>query len=145
MKRLYLLGISLLAVSACAPQTPPPPAAPTSVAQPVGAPPGGSPDNTTIAFDGAYDGGFIQNMSAGRTTAECPDLRVAPALTIRNGLAQFQIANATFRGYVTPQGGLTMQSERGQTFQGQIDPYFVLKGRAAGYCVYEASWQRTKR
>ena len=121
MKQSLLLGISLLAVAACAPQAPPPPAAPTSMAQPVGAPPGGSPSNTTIAFDGVYDGGFIQNMSTGRTTAECPDLRVAPALTIRNGLAQFQAANMTFQGYVTPQGGLTMQSERGQTFGQQAE------------------------
>jgi hypothetical protein len=84
-------------------------------------------------------------MSAGRTTLECPDYRVAPALTIRNGVAQFQTANLKFQGYVTPQGALTMQAERGQTFQGQIDPYFVLKGRVTGNCVYDASWQRTKR
>src|SRR5208337_4956140 len=99
MKQLFLLGISLLALSACAPQSSPPPAAgPTSVAQQVGAPPAASSANTTIAFDGAYTGGFIQNMSAGRTTSDCPDLRVAPSLTIRSGLAQFQFADLTFQG-----------------------------------------------
>ena len=46
MKQLVLLGVSLLAISACAPQAPPPPA---SVAQPVGTAPG-SPTNTTAAF-----------------------------------------------------------------------------------------------
>lgn len=147
MKQLFLVGISLLAVSACVPQpSPPPAAAPTSIAQPAGYP-AGSPTNTTNAFDGAYDGGFIQNTSAGSTTLQCPDLRVAPALTIRNGLAQFQTANGTFQGYVTPQGALTMQSERGITFQGQIDPYFALTGRAQGptsACVYDASWKRSK-
>jgi hypothetical protein len=148
MKRLSLVGISLLAVSACAPQASPPPA---SVAQPAGYP-AGSPTNTTIAFDGAYDGGFIQNMSAGTTTADCPDFRVAPALTIRNGLAQFRTANATFQGYVTPQGALAMQGERGQIFQGQIDPYYTLRGqaqvsslRAQGpTCAYDATWKRSK-
>jgi hypothetical protein len=145
MKQLLLLGISLVAISACAPQpTPPPVAAPASLAQPVGSP-GGSPNNTTNAFDGAYDGSFVQNASAGRTTLECPDIRVAPALTIRNGLAQFQAANSTFRGYVTPQGALTLQSERGQIFQGQIDPYFVLRGQATGpNCAYNGSWKRSK-
>lgn len=152
MKRLYLLGISLLAVSACAPQPSPPPAvSPTSLAQPAGYP-AGSPTNTTSAFDGAYDGGFIQNLSAGRTTADCPDFRVAPALTIRNGLAQFRTANATFQGYVAPQGALAMQGERGQTFQGQIDPYYTLTGQAQVFslraqgptCVYDATWKRSK-
>ena len=84
-------------------------------------------------------------MSAGSTTLDCPNYRVAPALTIRNGLAQFQTGAGTFQGYVTPQGGLTMQSERGQTFQGQIDPYYVVTGRATGpSCIYDASWKRSK-
>ena len=145
MKRFYLFGISLLAVSACAPQAAPPPsAAPASAAQQVAAP-AGSPSNTTRAFDGAYDGSFIQNVSAGRTTVDCPNYRVAPALTIRNGLAQFQTAGGSYQGYVTPQGALTMQGERGQTFEGQIDPYYVVTGRATvPNCIYDASWKRSK-
>ena len=143
MKQLLLLGVSLIAVSACAMQQPSNPP-PTTMAQPVGAPVGSS-TNTTNAFDGAYDGNFIHNMSVGRTNVECPDLRIAPALTIRNGLAQFQGANGTFQGYVTPQGAVTMQSAHGDTFQGQIDPYFVLTGRATGpLCTYDTSWKRSK-
>jgi hypothetical protein len=68
-------------------------------------------------------------------------------LTIRNGFVQFQAATLTsgltFQGYVNPQGGLSMISQQGQTFQGQFDPNFVLTGRATGpNCVYEASWSR---
>jgi hypothetical protein len=149
MKQLVLLGISLLAVSACTPQSAPPPSAapapaPASLAQQASAP-AGSPSNTTRAFDGAYDGSFVQNMSAGRTTLDCPNYRVAPALTIRNGLAQFQTGAGAFQGYVTPQGALTMQGERGQVFQGQIDPYYVVTGQATGpNCIYDASWKRSK-
>lgn len=145
MKQLLLLGVSLFAVSACAPQPyPPPPASQASMAQQV-AYAAGSPSNTTRAFDGAYDGNFVQNMSAGRTTLDCPNMGVAPALIIRNGLAQVQTSVGTFQGYVTPQGALAMQSDHGQTFQGQIDPYFVLTGRTTGpNCVYDASWKRSK-
>jgi len=53
MKQFLLLGISILAVSACAPQAPPPPAAAVSAAQ--SAP--GSPTNTTTSFDGIYTQG----------------------------------------------------------------------------------------
>jgi hypothetical protein len=75
---------------------------------------------------------------------DCPDLKVAPALTIRNGLAQFNTVKGAFQGYVTPQGVLAMQAERGQTFQGQIDSYYVITGRTTGDCVYEASWKRSR-
>ena len=143
MKQL-LLGIPLLAISACTPQ-PSQPAGPTTspAVQQVGYP-AGSPSNTTPAFDGAYDGQFINNLSVGKTTLECPNLSVAPALQIRNGLAQFKAVVGTFQGYITPQGALTMQGERGQTFQGQIDPYYVLTGRVTGNCIYDTSWKRSK-
>ena len=136
MKQLFLLGISLLAVSACAPQQPPPPttAAPGYAA--------GSPSATTTFYDGTYDGSFAQNMSAGGNTAQCPNYRVAPALTIRNGAARFAALDLDFQGYVTAQGQLNMQAPTGQTFQGQIDPYYVLRGRVNGNCVYDATWQR---
>ena len=134
MKRLLLLGVSLIAVSACVPQAPPPPA----VAQPA-ASSVGSPANTTKAFDGDYDGAYAKNMTPG-----CPDLTVAPfGLVIRNGFAQFQGAGLTFQGYVNPQGALSMVSQGGQTFQGQIDPNFVLTGQAAGpNCTYNLAWRR---
>jgi hypothetical protein len=143
MKQLYLLGISLLALSACAPQTPPPPAAPASAAQP--AP--GSPTNTTTIFDGEYTEGVIQNASTGKSLSECPNVAVGAPVIIRKGLAQLQInngrVNSTFQGYVSPDGTLAMQSEIGQTFQGQIDSNYVLRGRTVGNCVYDAAWKRT--
>src|SRR5262249_56709409 len=105
MKQLLLLGVSLLAVSACAPQPPPQPAAPAPLAQPAAYPPG-SPPNTTTAFDGTYDGNFVQQISAGSPNAQCPNYRVAPALTIHNGAARFAALNLDFQGYVTPQGEL---------------------------------------
>ena len=140
MKQLFLLSVSLFAISACVPQPAPPPPA---VAQPAGAPATGSPANTTRAFDGYYGNAFARNVTPG-----CPDFVTGNALTIRNGLATFYsgvLATGTlnFQGYVTPQGQLTMVSQQGQTFQGQINPNFVLTGRATGpNCVYDASWSR---
>ena len=145
MKQFLLLGISILAVSACAPQAPPPPAAAVSAAQ--SAP--GSPTNTTTSFDGIYTQGVIQNASAsaGKSLSECPNLVVPQAVTIRKGLAQLQVnngrVNSTFQGYVSPDGTLAMQSEIGQTFQGQIDPNYVLRARTVGSCVYDGAWKRT--
>ena len=149
VKQLYLLGISLLAVSACVPQVPQP-AAPPLAATGLAA---GSPTNTTTAFDGYYGHAVARGVSPG-----CPDFVTGRDLTIRNGLATFQAeAPATgtgipatgtlnFQGYVNPQGGLAMVSQTGgQTFQGQIDPNFVLTGRAAGpNCLYDASWNRIR-
>jgi hypothetical protein len=136
MKRLFLLSVSLIAVSACAMQQPPPP--PPAAAQPA-ASSVGSQANTTRAFDGDYGSANAKNMTPG-----CPDLTVAPfGLVIRNGFGQFQGAGLTFQGYVNPQGALSMVSQGGQTFQGQIDPNFVLKGHAAGpNCAYDLTWHR---
>ena len=134
MKQLFLLGISLIAVSACAPQPPPPAAA---------APPGyaaASPTAATTFFDGTYVGSFTQNLSA--SGSGCPNFNVAPALTINNGVARFAALDITYQGYVTPQGDVTMQSSAGQTLTGHIDPYFKLTGQTTGRCVYDAVWQR---
>src|SRR6516162_10502257 len=136
MKRLFLLGLSGLAIAACAPQQPPPPTAtmpPPSYAA-------GSPPATTTFYDGTYIGSFTQNMSA--SGSGCPNFPVAPALTIRNGVAQFAALDLTYQGYVTPQGEVRMQTPEGRTFVGQIDPYYVLTGQTTGSCVYNASWQR---
>ena len=141
MRQLFLLGISVLAVSACTPQPSPPPVVATPAAQQVGYP-AGSPANTTTVFDGTYQGSFVQQITAGSPNAQCPNYRVAPALTISNGAARFAALDLTFQGYVTPQGGLVMQSSGGQTFQGQIDPSFVLTGRVIGNCVYDATWRK---
>ena len=135
MKRSFLLCVSGLAVAACAPQPPPPPA-------PVAAPGGyvASPGSTTTFFDGTYEGNFAQNVSA--PGSQCPNYRVAPVLTISNGVARFAALDLNFQGYVTSQGELRMQAPTGQTFVGQIDPYYVLRGRVSGNCVYDATWQR---
>jgi hypothetical protein len=136
MKQLFLLGISLIAVSACTPQPSPPATAPppTAAAAP------GSPTATTTFYDGVYIGSFTQNQSA--SGSGCPNFPVAPALTIHNGVAQFAALDLTYQGYVTPQGDVNMQTPAGQTFVGHIDPYGKLIGRTTGRCVYDASWQR---
>ena len=81
MKQFLLLGISILAVSACAPQAPQPPAAPASAAQPGGSA-AGSPTNTTTIFDGEYTQGVVQNASAsaGKSLSECPKERLNKGL-----------------------------------------------------------------
>ena len=134
MKQLSLLGISLLAVSACAPQPGPPPtaAAPGYAA--------GSPPAPTTFYDGTYVGSFTQNLSA--SGSGCPNFPVAPALTIRNGVARFAALDLEYQGYVTPQGDVTMQTPAGQTLTGHIDPYYKLTGQTTGRCVYNAAWQR---
>jgi hypothetical protein len=139
VKQLLSALSLLLAVAACAPPEPPPPAAP--------GPPGNAaaPSGyTSTYYDGTYTGQLVQNVS-GVTTGQCPKFNVAPALTIKNGVARFAALDLTFQGYVTSQGGVTMQSAGGQTFYGQIDPYFQLRGRVIGNCVYDATWQRYQK
>jgi len=150
MKQLFLLGISLLAVSACAPPSPPPAVAgqaitPVSYAS-------GSSANTTRAFDGTFTGLAVRNVAGGSITpgastasVNCPNYTASslPPVTISNGLAQFQAIGLTFQGYVTPQGGLAMSSGVGQTFQGQIDSRNVLSGQVLGRCAYDLSWQKS--
>jgi hypothetical protein len=139
MRQLFLLGISLIAVSACAPQPPPPSAA----AAPPPTAPGslaGSPTATTTSYDGVYFGSFTQNQSA--SASGCPNFAVAPALTIHNGVARLAALDLAYHGYVTPQGDVNMQTPAGQTFVGHIDPYGKLIGRTTGRCIYDASWQR---
>ena len=135
MKRALLFGVSVLAVAACAPQQPPPPnaAAPPSYAA-------ASPPATTTYYDGTYIGSFTQNQSA--SGSGCPNFPVAPALTIRNGVARFAALDLEYQGYVTPQGDVTMQTPAGQTLTGHIDPYYKLTGQTTGRCVYNAIWQR---
>jgi hypothetical protein len=137
MKQLFVMGVSLLAMSACAPQAappPPPPAAAASYAL-------GSAANTTNAFDGDYGRVVVRQVSPG-----CADPNFSNVtLTIRNGLAQAQGLGLTFQGYVTPQGALAMQSDRGQTFQGQIGANYVLTGRGQGpNCVWDVAWNRNR-
>ena len=70
MRRFFLLSVPVLAIAACAPQQPPPPTTAATEGQP----------QTTTYFDGTYNGSFAQNVSA--AGSNCPNFRVAPALTI---------------------------------------------------------------
>jgi hypothetical protein len=133
MKRFPLLAPFVLAVAACAPPEAPPPA-------PAVAPGYGAAFPATTYYDGTYNGSFVRNVSAPGLL--CPDYTVAPVLTIENGVARFAALNLQFQGYVTQNGELRMQSPTGQTFVGQIDPYYVLRGQVAGNCVYNATWVR---
>ena len=148
MKYPFLLCVIITAIAACATQQPTPPATaggpitPTSYAA-------GSAANTTTAFDGTWIGGAVSNMSAGSAlpaggegVSSCPNY-AAPNLTISNGLAQLDVINVSFQGYVTPQGALAMRTGAGQRFEGQIDAQNVLRGRVIGACVYDAMWRRS--
>jgi hypothetical protein len=128
MRQSFLLGISLLAVSVCAPQP---------------APAQNNPPPTTTYYDGSYVGEFVQTTPR-RADVPCPDIRIAPALTIRNGVANFAALDLTFQGYVTPDGAVSMRSEGGQTFQGQFDAYYQLRGQVVGRCVYDATWHKQR-
>ena len=148
MKRSFLLYLSILAIIGCAQQQPAPPATATGPITPTSYV-AGSAANTTTAFDGTWTGGLVHNMSAGSAlpgagegSASCPNY-AAPPLTISNGLAQFDVQNIRFQGYVTPQGALAMRTGVGQKFEGQIDAQNVLKGRVIGACVYDATWHKS--
>jgi hypothetical protein len=140
MKALFLTAISLFAIAACTEQA----AGPTTVA--------GSAANTTTAFDGTYRGISIRADSgvgsglklADPYTTGCQPFTAPPAMTITNGLAQFQAVGATFSGYVTPQGNLTMDSGRGATVSVTFDPQTrVFRGQANSVnCRYDVAWQK---
>jgi hypothetical protein len=134
MKQVLLVGMSLLAISVFA-------SPPEALAQQ------GSQTNTTTYYDGQYAGDLTAiTPPAGGNIADCPNVKVAPALTIRDGLAKFSVSDIIFQGYVTTDGFLYMRAPTGQTFVGQFDPYYGLRGRVTGKCFYDASWTKyTKR
>jgi hypothetical protein len=148
MKRSFLLYLPIFAIIGCAQQQPAPSAAATGPITPTSYA-AGSAGNTTTAFDGTWTGGPVVNMSAGSAlpgggegSSRCPHYD-APPLTISNGLAQFDVQNIRFQGYVTPQGALAMRTGVGQRFEGQIDAQNILRGRVIGACVYDATWQKS--
>ena len=149
MKPPIFLFASVLAIGGCVPQAPPP-ATPAATAVTPAAYAAGSSANTTTAFDGTWAGGPIRNMSAAGTTLRapgdapnCPNYTTAPPLTISGGLAQLDVINVRFQGYVTPQGALVMRTGVGQRFEGQIDAQNQLAGRVTGGCLYDATWKRS--
>ena len=149
MKALLLAYMALFAVVACTPQASTPS---TTGAVPALTPASyaaGSAANTTTAFDGTYTGVSTQNISKGNTLAVaggnapivCQDYGVPPPLTIHNGLAQFELLNYTFQGYVTPQGHLKMNA--GQVVEGQIDNQGFFRAQGVGACAYNATWRKS--
>ena len=74
----------------------------------------------------------------------CPDLGRIPYLAISNNLALLQTQTLQFQGRVTPEGKLSMVSNSSQqTFEGQIDPHFVLNATISGpNCTYNITWTR---
>ena len=149
MRQSVLVGISLLALAACAPQPSPLALWPEPLRPAVYA--AGSPSDTTSAFDGTYASPGPQTISKpdGREVARgnapiyCPDLGPLPPVTIHNGLAQFQTLDYTFQGYVTRQGRLKMDSVFGQTIDGEIDNEGVFRAQGLGGCAYAATWRRS--
>jgi hypothetical protein len=149
MKALFLTSISLFAMAACTPQAPPTASGgslsgPTSV--------GGLASNTTSAFDGTYrglsirgDSGASPGLQAADPSTGCQPFVVPPPMTVTNGLAQFQAVGATFAGYVTPQGNLTMDSGRGGIVTVNFDPQTrIFRGQANSInCRYDVAWQKT--
>ena len=146
MKQSVLAGLSILALAACTSQPSSQvaqPTLPTSYA-------GGSPINTTSAFDGTYTFVSIQNISQqnelevarGNAPRTCPNHSNMPPVTIHDGLAQFQLLNYTFQGYVTPQGHLKMESGYNQVIEGEISNQGIFNARGLGACDYNATWRR---
>jgi hypothetical protein len=116
MKQVFAVGFLVLAVSACTPQSPP----------------------RTTAFDGYYEKPVVTGKSQG-----CPDLGPLPYVSIGSGYAVFHAPTFFFQGQVTPEGTLSMRTTTGLTFDGQIDPQFVLTANVSGpNCSYHITWTR---
>jgi hypothetical protein len=134
VKGHLLAGMALFAVVACAQQPSTPPttgAAPALIAASYAA---GSAANTTTSFDATYTPGP-------ESSSNCANYK-ASTMVISNGLAQFDLSNMRFQGYVTPQGSLAMRTAAGQSFAGQVNSQGVITGRVVGPCAYDGSWIR---
>jgi len=145
MKGVALAYLSVFALVACAPPGTPPAVGAASGLTPTSYA-GGTAANTTTAFDGPYSFSGEeyeprQRFGFRRGFVDCPNYTASP-LIISTGLAQFDVLNIRFQGYVTPQGSLEMRTGVGQHFEGRINPQRVITGRMIGTCVYDASWQK---
>ncbi len=132
MKQLFLVGISLLVVATCA-------SPPNAAAQEASA------TNTTNYYDGKYVGNFVTITHPTGNTSECPVFNVAPALTIKNGTAQFSASNIMFHGYVTPQGELIMHSDTGPNLCRTIRSLLCTQRSGNREMFYDASWEKYKK
>ena len=73
---------------------------------------------------------ITRNLLSLRKVRDAPIWIPYHFLSISNGLAKFQaLPSFYFQGNVTPQGTMSMRSSGGQTFEGQIDPHFVLDAK----------------
>lgn len=149
MKGLFPTYMALFVmVAACTPQPSQPSASGAAPAPTPASYVAGSAANTTTAFDGTYSSESVRNVTQGSALpaggegfTACPNYTASP-LVISNGLAQFDVLNIRFQGYVTPQGSLTMRTGVGQRFEGQVNPQGVTV-RVIGACAYEASWRKS--
>ena len=123
MKALVLASVSasVFTLIACTPPATPPAVGAAAAPTPANYA-AGSAANTTTVFDGTYSFSGVQNMSKGSAlpgpgegSSNCPNYTASPLL-ISNGLAQFDVLNVRFQGYVTPQGLLEMRTGVGQRF-----------------------------
>src|SRR3954471_4873440 len=67
---------------------------------------------------------------------------VPEPLTILNGVARAGAADNPMEGTVTPQGVLTMRSQRGSLLQGSIGVQGRATGRLTAGCSYQFVWQK---
>ena len=134
MKWLLPACIALFAVVACTPQASTPPTTGAAPALTPASYAAGSLANTTTAFDATY-------IPGPQSSSTFPNYTASP-LVISNGLAQFDVPNIRFQGYVTPQGSLGMRTAAGQSFEGQVNSQGVITGRVTGPCAYQGSWIR---
>ena len=149
MKGASLAYMALLAIAACTPQTSSPPATGAATGLTPASYVAGSAANTTTAFDGTYRSESVQSVTmvaalpaGGEGSTACPNYTASP-MVISNGLAQFDVLNIRFQGYVTPQGSLAMRTGVGQRFEGQVNPQGVITGRVIGACAYEGTWRKS--
>lgn len=149
MKSVSLAYMAVLAMVACTPQTSAPPDAGAAAGLTPASYAAGSAGNTTTAFDGTYRFESVRNVTQGSALpaggegfTACPNYTASPVV-ISSGLAQFDVLNIRFQGYVTPQGSLAMRTGVGQRFEGQVNPQGVITGRVIGACAYDGTWRRS--
>ncbi len=100
---------------------------------------------TTTAYDGTYRGisRQLEGGSFGGGTRGCALPNGVPEpLTILNGVARAGAADNPMEGTVTPQGVLTMRSQRGSVLQGSIGVQGRATGRLTAGCSYQFVWQK---
>jgi hypothetical protein len=89
-------------------------------------------------FDGIY-GGLPEQTSGG---VQCPQLEIPGALLIGGGTAH--AANGGFLGTVDATGHVVLQTRQALRFEGQIDPFGLVRvtGVSARGCTYVFSWRK---